>query len=93
MNKTRLIILFDYYGDLLTEKQKNVFSDYHLDDMSFKEISENDNISRTAIFKQVKKVEQKLEEYEKILHLYEKSLMIKEIIKNEVLISKIEEFI
>ena len=90
-----LINLYDYYSELLTEKQKQYFEDYYFDNSSLSEISENDNISRNAIHKQLKDTTAKLEYYEEKLKLYEKALKIKNIIKNldKNIKEKIEELI
>ncbi len=90
-----LINLYDYYSELLTEKQKQYFEDYYFDNLSLSEISENDNISRNAIHKQLKDTTAKLEYYEEKLKLYEKALKIKNIIKNldKNIKEKIEELI
>ena len=96
MDKTiYLINLYDYYEGLLTEKQKEYFKDYYFDNLSLSEISENKNISRNAIHKVIKETENKLNNFEKILNLYEKSLKIKELIKeiDKKTKEKIEELI
>ena len=83
MDKTLYLInLYDYYEELLTEKQREYFKDYYFDNLSLSEISENKKISRNAIHKVLKETENKLNHYEEILKLYKKSLKIKEIIKN-----------
>lgn len=83
MNKViYLINLFDYYGELLTDKQQKYFKDYYFNNLSLSEIAENENISRNAIYKQIKDAESKLNHYEKILKQYQNSLKIKELIKN-----------
>ena len=87
--------LYDYYKNLLTEKQQVYFEDYYFNNLTLSEISENYNISRNAVHKQLKEITNKLEEYEKKLNLYNKSQIIKEIIKDidEKTKSKIEEII
>lgn len=77
---TYLTILFDYYGDLFNDKQKSYFIDYYFNNLSLSEISENLNISRNAIHKQLKMMEKKLYEYEKVLGLYQKSQKLQTII-------------
>lgn len=72
--------LFDLYGDLLTDKQKMYFKDYYFDNLSYGEISEKYNISRNAIFHQLKLIEKKLEFYEEKLKLYTKKNKIDDII-------------
>ena len=74
--------LFDYYKELLTDKQKQIFMDYYFDNLTLQEISENNLVSRNAIHKQLKDVINKLEEYEKKLGLKEKSLKIEKLIKD-----------
>lgn len=81
-NRIYLINLYDYYGDLLTEKQQVYFEDYYFNNYSLSEISENYEISRTAVSNQLKEVVNKLARYEEILNLYEKSEKIKKIISN-----------
>ena len=63
-NQVLLNILYDYYGELLTDKQKNYFKDYYFDNLTLSEISENYNISRNAIHKSLKEIEEKLFYYE-----------------------------
>ena len=74
--------LFDYYGELLTEKQQTYFKDYYFNNLTLSEIAENENVSRNAIHKQIKDSENKLLNYEKVLKQYQNSLKIKEIIKD-----------
>lgn len=77
-----LSTLFDYYGDLLTEKQIEYFKDYYFDNLTLSEISENNNISRNAVHKTLKEAEEKLLFYEEKLQLVNKSNKIKVIIKD-----------
>ena len=83
MDKTiYLSNLFDYYGELLTEKQQSYFKDYYFKNLTLSEISENENVSRNAVHKQIKDAENKLNHYETILKQYQNNLKIKQIIKN-----------
>lgn len=72
--------LFDYYGELLTQKQQTYFKDYYFNNLSLAEIAENENISRNAAYKQIKDAENKLTYYEKILKQYQNSLKIKKLL-------------
>ena len=81
MDKTvYLVNLYDYYSSLLTEKQREYFEDYYFKDLSLSEISENKGISRNGIYKVIKETENKLNYYEKMLCLYDKSVKIKKLI-------------
>ena len=75
-----LIILYDYYGELLSEIQREYFEAYYFDNLSLSEISENDGKSRNAIHKCIKSSSSKLYEYEDKLKLYEKGKKIEEVI-------------
>lgn len=73
--------LFDLYGDLLTRKQQLYFKEYYFNNLSYGEISEKYDISRNAIFRQLKLIEEKLVFYEQKLKLYIKKQQISDIIK------------
>ena len=73
--------LFDLYGELLTEKQQMYFKEYYFNNLSYGEISEKYDVSRNAIFHQLKLIEDKLEFYEEKLNLYSKKNIINDIIK------------
>ena len=49
----RRALLFDFYGELLTEHQKNIYSDYVLNDLSYTEIGANEGISRQAVMDEI----------------------------------------
>ena len=80
-----IISLYDYYGELLTEKQKNYFEDYYFDNLTMEEIAENDNISKNAISKQIINIKEKLNYYESILKLYSNKLEIEKILDKDTL--------
>ncbi len=79
-NREYIIILYDYYGELLTDIQKKYFEEYYFDNLSLAEISENEDKSRNAIHKVIKSVTNKLYEYEDKLKLYQKEKKLKQII-------------
>ena len=68
----RSTLLFDFYGELLTEKQKTIFELFHLNDFSLTEIGNELNISRQAVRDQLKRTEKILLDYEEKLKLVEK---------------------
>jgi predicted DNA-binding protein YlxM (UPF0122 family) len=74
--------LYDHYGVLLTKKQQAYFEAYYNKDYSITELSENNDVSRNAVFDQLKRVEKKLHDYERKLQLLKKSNKRDEIIKN-----------
>ena len=45
----RMTMLFDFYGELLTERQKEFYSLYYDEDLSLSEIAENYGISRQGV--------------------------------------------
>ncbi len=74
--------LYDFYSELLSYKEKIYFSLYYLDNLSLSEISENQEVSRSAISKTIHKAEEKLIKFEGMLNLNKKSKKLAEIIKN-----------
>ena len=81
-NRDYLIILYDYYGELLSEDNKGYFEDYYFDNLSLAEIAENNNVSRNNIHKHLKSSEEKLLFFEEKLKLYKKDLNIELRLKN-----------
>ena len=88
-----LTILFDYYEKLLLNKDQEVFKDYYFSNLSLQEIAENNNISRNAVHKRLKKIEEELIHYEEKLKLYEKEQKIMELIKDKNLQNKIKDIL
>ncbi len=87
--------LYDYYGSLLTERQRSYYEDYYFSNLSLSEIAENYSVSRNAVHNQLKIVIEKLDFYENNLKLYEKSKKIGKIIEkvDEKIKREIEELI
>ena len=77
----QLTLLYDFYGELLTEKQKLVYDMYYQNDLSLSEIGEELSISRQAVRDQIKRVESILQNYEKKLQLVERFLKQKKAIQ------------
>ena len=75
-----VISLYDIYNSLLTAKQKLYFEDYYFNNLSLSEMSENYEVSRNAIHKQIKEVNSKLEDFELKLKIKEKNIKLKELI-------------
>lgn len=79
-----LIALYDYYGKLLTNKQQEYFEEYYFENLTMDEISENDNISKNAVSKQIKSIKEKLNHFENVLHLYDNKLKVKNLLNEEI---------
>ena len=71
VEQERMCKLFALYSELFTDNQKELFISYYYDDMSLQEISDNLNVSRNAIYSQLKRIENSLNSYESKLHLQE----------------------
>ena len=70
-------LLYDFYGELLTDHQKDIYEQFVLEDLSLGEIAKDAGISRQAVHDLVKRCQKILEGYEDKLHLVEKFLFIK----------------
>ena len=79
---TRMNYLYDFYQSLLTEKQQSYMALYYLDDFSLGEIAEEYNVSRQAVYDNIKRTEAMLEEYEAKLLLFEKFQQRSELLEN-----------
>lgn len=71
-----VVMLYDFYGELFTEKQREYFEDYYFQNLSLSEIADNLGVSRNAIHKVIQGVEEKLNFYEEKLGLYKKNKLI-----------------
>lgn len=69
-------LLYDFYGELLTERQQQVYESVVLEDYSLSEVAEDLGISRQGVHDMIKRCNHTLEEYESRLHLVEKFLCI-----------------
>ena len=70
-------LLYDFYGELLTEHQKEIYEQFISEDLSLSEIAETAGISRQGVHDLIKRCNKILEGYEEKLHLVEKFLSIK----------------
>lgn len=66
-------LLYDYYGELLTEHQKKIYEDAVYQDLSLSEIAEEAGISRQGVHDLIKRCDKILQEYEEKLHLVAKA--------------------
>ena len=60
----KFIELYDCYGKLLTKKEQSYYQDYYEEDLSLGEIADNNSVSRSAVQKTIKNLEDKLLDYE-----------------------------
>lgn len=70
-------LLYDFYGELLTERQQQVYESVVLEDYSLSEVAEDLGISRQGVHDMIKRCNHTLEEYEARLHLVEKFICIR----------------
>ncbi|GAB4072458.1 putative DNA-binding protein [Barrientosiimonas marina] len=69
---TRINYLFDFYEPLLTPKQRQYMDLYYREDYSLGEISELLQVSRQAVYDNIRRTESMLESYEEKLMLYDR---------------------
>ena len=74
-------LLLDFYGALLTERQRECYTLHHEDDMSLGEIAEELSISRQAVHDNIERAKASMEGYEQKLHLIEQYLLRRKIVK------------
>ena len=79
--KQRVNLLMDCYIDLLTDKQREYLSLYYEEDLSLSEIAEDLDVSRNAVYDNLKRAVTSLEDYEKKLHLLEKHIQRMDLIQ------------
>ncbi len=88
MNRTEEYIhynqLFDIYGNLLNEREKEIFSLFYEEDLSLQEIADLRSVSKSAIGNTITTINNKLDTYE------EKLEFLKKINELEILVEKIE---
>lgn len=65
-------LLYDFYGELLTEHQKRIYEDVVYHDMSLSEIAQEAGISRQGVHDLIRRCDRLLQEYEDKLHLLER---------------------
>jgi hypothetical protein len=73
-------LLYDFYGELLTEHQKEIYGDYIQNDLSPSEIALDHGITRQAAYDMIRRCNKILEGYEQNLHLLSKFLKTKEMV-------------
>ena len=84
--------LYDFYGSLLTDKQRDYFENYYFNNLTQEEIAENYKVSKNAVSKTLKEVKEKLDYYEEKLKLYHNKEKIKTLLSSSEF-TKTEEYI
>ena len=74
-------ILYDFYGELLTEHQKKIYEELVYNDLSLSEIADEYNISRQGVHDLIKRCDKIIERYEDKLHLVMKIEKIRASVK------------
>ena len=70
-------LLYDFYGELLTEHQKQIYEAAVYNDMSLTEIADEHGISRQGVHDLIKRCTKSLQEYEDKLHMIRRFEAIK----------------
>lgn len=71
---SKISLLIDFYGNLLTKKQYAHLVDYYFNDLSLNEIASQENVSKNAIYDSIKKSENELLKYEQKLNFIDRFL-------------------
>ena len=74
-------LLYDFYGELLTDHQKAIYEDVVMNDMSLSEIAREQGISRQGVHDMIKRCDRILNGYEEKLGLVEKFLKTKKMVE------------
>lgn len=70
-------LLYDFYGELLTKRQQEIYENVVLEDYSLSEVAQEMGISRQGVHDMIKRCNRTLEGYEAKLHLVDKFLQIR----------------
>lgn len=73
-------LLYDFYGELLTEHQRQIYEARVFDNLSLSEIAQDFEISRQGVHDLIKRCDKILQGYEDKLHLLQKFMNIRETI-------------
>ncbi|MCL2628704.1 MAG: YlxM family DNA-binding protein [Oscillospiraceae bacterium] len=77
----QMTMLYDFYGDLLTEKQREYFDLYHNEDLSLSEIAEKANITRQGVYDIITRAEKTLTQIEQKTGIIQKWLETRAILE------------
>jgi len=72
--KVEQAYLYDFYGELLNKRQREIYEDFIFHDCSLAEIAEAEGISRQGVYDLIRRCDRALDGYESKLHLVRKFL-------------------
>ena len=81
MDSLEMILLYDYYGDLLTERQRLCFDMHYNQDLSLGEIAQELSISRQAVFDNLSRTEALLRNMEEKTGVVSRDLQLRKAMK------------
>lgn len=73
--------IYEIYKGLLTEREQDYFENYYFEDYNLQEIADNNEVSKSYVGKYINGIEEKLNNYEEVLKIYDKTNKIRNIIK------------
>ena len=85
-------MLFDFYGELLTEHQRSIYEDAVYNDLSLGEIAAERGISRQGVHDLLKRCDRILQEYESKLHLVERFARTKKVVERIEQLTSLTEY-
>ncbi|MBO5281840.1 MAG: YlxM family DNA-binding protein [Lachnospiraceae bacterium] len=83
-------LLYDFYGELLTEHQRSIYEDAVCNDLSLGEIAQERGISRQGVHDLIRRCDRILQEYEAKLHLVEKFVNARESVEKIIALTEEE---
>lgn len=78
----RVNLLYDFYGPLLTERQRRFMELHYQQDLSLGEIAAASGVTRQAVYDALRRAEAALEEYEEKLGLVRRFVTLRERIES-----------
>ncbi len=88
----KVVLLLDYYGNLLPEKQRRLVEYYYCDDLSLAEISANEDITRQGARDSIVRAVNKLNEFENEVGFVKKAILVKDLLKKYQNTQNIKDF-
>lgn len=80
-NREYMENIYEIYKGLLTQREQDYFENYYFEDYNLQEIADNYEVSKSYVGKFINGIEEKLNNFEEVLKVYDKTIKIKNIIK------------